>query len=178
VNARVLVAGIGNVFMGDDGFGVAVAERLSHRPLPDGVSVMDAGIRGFDLTMALLGGYDAAILVDATSRGGPPGTLYVIDPEPSDEAPDIDAVFLDAHSLDPAKILAFLRASGKDFGVLRVVGCEPENLGTDVDPQIGLSPSVSAAVAPAVSLIESILLELGSETPEDPPFSRGRKGRA
>src|SRR5438270_10803156 len=78
---RVLVAGIGNIFLGDDAFGVEVAQRLAQRPLPAGVRVVDFGIRGLDLTYALLDGQDAVILVDATLRGGPPGTLYVIEPE-------------------------------------------------------------------------------------------------
>jgi len=132
--------------------------------LPHGVSIMDAGIRGFDLTMALLGDYDAAVLVDSTPRGGKPGTLYVLEPEPSEIAPDIDSVFLEAHSLEPARMLAFLRASGKRLGALQIVGCEPYNLGSDDDPQIGLSPMVEAAIAPAVSAIESMALELSAMT--------------
>ncbi|HEX4476557.1 MAG TPA: hydrogenase maturation protease [Polyangiaceae bacterium] len=160
--ARVLIAGLGNVFKGDDGFGLAVTRRLAGRRLPDGVSIMDAGIRGFDLAMTLLGDYEAAILVDSTPRGGKPGTLYVLEPEPSEIAPDIDSVFLEAHSLEPARMLAFLQASGKRLGALRIVGCEPYNLGSDDDPQIGLSPMVEAAIVPAVSAIESMVLELSA----------------
>ena len=78
--ARILIAGIGNIFLGDDAFGVEVARRLVRRRLPDGVRVVDFGIRGLDLTYALLDGYEAVILVDAAPRGGPPGTLYVLEP--------------------------------------------------------------------------------------------------
>src|ERR1700734_1751902 len=81
---RILIAGIGNIFLGDDAFGSEVARRLAARPMPDGVKVVDFGIRGFDLTYALLDGSDATILVDATPRGGPPGTLYVIEPDPGE----------------------------------------------------------------------------------------------
>src|SRR3954467_12260006 len=78
---RILVAGIGNVFLGDDGFGVALAERLAERELPAGVEVVDYGIRGMDLAYALQDGYDAVVFLDATPRGDQPGTLYVIEPE-------------------------------------------------------------------------------------------------
>lgn len=176
---RVLVAGIGNVFLGDDGFGVAVVERLAKRNLPNGVSLMDAGIRGFDLTMALLDDYAAAILVDATARGGAPGTLYVLDPDaddavlldggaregdgPTNDDADgfgADTSLLDAHSLEPAKVLAYLRACGKKLGVIRVVGCEPARFGEDDESSMGLSAPVSAAVEPAVALVEGIVFEL------------------
>ncbi len=151
---RILVAGIGNVFLGDDGFGVAVAERLARRSLPDGVVVMDAGIRGLDLTYALMSGYDVAILVDTTRRGQPPGTLYVIEPDASG---DVEPTPLDAHGMDPGHVLAFLRASGAELRRLRVVGCEPETFGSDDDPCLGLSATVTAALEPAIELVESIV---------------------
>ncbi|HEX4477032.1 MAG TPA: hydrogenase maturation protease [Polyangiaceae bacterium] len=193
---RVLVAGIGNVFLGDDGFGVAVVERLAKRKLPDGVSLMDAGIRGFDLTMALLDDYAAAILVDATARGGAPGTLYVIDPDADDAAPGDDAstadrstndgadgfggdtALLDAHSLEPAKVLAYLRACGKQLGVIRVVGCEPERFGEENESKMGLSAPVSAAIEPAVALVEGIVQELMAAYDAAFDASRSRAGNA
>ena len=93
---RVLVAGIGNVFLGDDGFGVALAGRLARHALPPGVDVADFGIRGMDLAYALGDGYDAAVLLDAAPRGEPPGTLSVIEPEIEEgEVP------IDAHGMDP-----------------------------------------------------------------------------
>src|SRR5262245_6478454 len=102
MNGRgTLIAGIGNIFLGDDAFGVEVAQRLAGHVLPDSVYVVDFGIRGLDLAYALLDGYDAAILVDAMPRGGAPGTLYVVEPEcngPSE-------AMIEAHALDPAKVL-------------------------------------------------------------------------
>ena len=194
---RVLVAGIGNVFLGDDGFGVAVVERLAKRNLPDGVSLMDAWIRGFDLTMALLDDYAAAILVDATARGGAPGTLYVIDPDaddavpcdggrptdggPTNDDPDpfgADTALLDAHSLEPVKVLAYLRACGKKLGVIRVVGCEPARFGEDDESEMGLSAAVSAALEPAVALVEGIVLELIAAHDAAHDESRARVGHA
>ena len=119
---RVLVAGIGNVFFGDDGFGVEVVRRLGARPQREGVQVTDFGIRGLDLAYALADGYDAAILVDAVPRGGVPGTLYVLEP-------DVPAfpmgALTDTHGLEPAKILGMVRTMGGRLPVLRLVGCEP-----------------------------------------------------
>jgi hydrogenase maturation protease len=154
---RILVAGIGNVFLGDDGFGVVVAQALLERTLPDGVMVMDAGIRGIDLTYALMDGPDMAILIDATRRGREPGTLYVIEPEtttPTDEDPP---TLLEAHSMDPARVLQFLRASGSGVGILRVLGCEPESFGTEEGGQLGLSATVRAAVAPAMTIVLGLI---------------------
>ncbi|MEA2324360.1 MAG: hydrogenase maturation protease, partial [Solirubrobacteraceae bacterium] len=102
--ARILVAGIGNVFLGDDGFGVALADRLARRALPAGVDVVDYGIRGMDLAYALHDGWDAVLLLDAVPRGQAPGTLYVIEPEPPEE-PGVP----DAHGMDPVSVLALAR---------------------------------------------------------------------
>jgi hydrogenase maturation protease len=154
---RVLVAGIGNIFFGDDGFGVAVAQRLQARMLPEGVVVMDAGIRGIDLTYALMDDYEAAILVDTTQRGGAPGTLYVIDPTPRE--PALATSLLDAHALDPRSVLAFVQASGAALRSLRLVGCEPATLGSEDEPQLGLSEPVEAAVGRAVLLVEALVAE-------------------
>jgi len=156
---RILVAGIGNVFFGDDGFGVEVARRLGARPLPDGVDVADFGIRGIDLAYALLDGYAAAILVDATPRGGAPGTLYVLDPE-------VDALetapLPDTHALGPAAILGLVRALCDGLPTLRIVGCEP--VGADADElTMALSGPVAAAVDEAVALVEGLVDELRLE---------------
>src|SRR5438552_8768464 len=111
--ARLLIAGIGNVFLGDDAFGVEVAQRLAQRALPEAVRVVDFGIRGLDLTYALLDGYEAVILVDETPRGGPPGTLYVL--EPARGAP-LEAgeaeVSIEMHSMDPVRVLRLAAAMG------------------------------------------------------------------
>jgi hydrogenase maturation protease len=153
--ARILVAGIGNVFMGDDGFGVAVAERLAKRALPAGVVVMDAGIRGIDLTYALMDGPDAAILVDLVRRGGPPGTLYVLDPTEDAGAPRApEPTLVEAHAMDPMRVLAFVRASAAKLGELRVVGCEPASVpALEDDPVMGLTEPVEAAIPGAIELV-------------------------
>jgi hydrogenase maturation protease len=152
--ARVLVAGVGNIFLGDDGFGVEVARRLSSRPLPPGVKVADFGIRGVDLAYALAG-CDAAILVDAASRGGAPGTLYVIEPALSAEAGETP----EAHSMTPARLLAWIAPEERPK-TLRVVGCEPETFGPEGLGAVGLSAPVGAAVDEAVRLVEALLAEL------------------
>jgi hydrogenase maturation protease len=158
---RILIAGIGNIFLGDDGFGSQVAWLLSQRPAQSGVHVNDFGIRGLDLAYALLDDYDAAILVDTAQRGGPPGTLYVIEPEPE---PDTAAAApsIDAHSLDPAKVLRLARSLGSLPNRVFVVGCEPATFGSDLDPVMGLSAPVSAAVAQAIPLINSIIDRVGA----------------
>jgi hydrogenase maturation protease len=149
---RVLVAGIGNVFLGDDGFGVALAERLAARALPDGVDVVDYGIRGMDLAYALAE-YDLAILVDATPRGGEPGTLYVI--EPSAE----DADGFDAHGMDPVTVLALARTLGGKLPRVLVLGCEPLTRMTGDEDEIvaELSEPVAAALAEAERLLEELI---------------------
>jgi hydrogenase maturation protease len=151
---RVLVAGIGNVFLGDDGFGVEVLRHLAARPARPGVVLMDAGIRGLDLTYALLDDYDAAILVDAAPRGRAPGTLYVLEPKvTSVEEPSL----FDAHAMDPVRVLALSRALGGRVHTVRVVGCEPAAFGTPEEPEFALSPAVQAAVVPAVGLVDELL---------------------
>ena len=154
---RTLVAGIGNVFLGDDGFGVEVVRRLSERAAQHNVSIVDFGIRGIDLTYTLLdGGYDRVILVDATPRGRAAGTLYVIEPDlPPRE--DGQPRALEAHSLAPAEVLSMVLTMGGKLPVIRVVGCEPAQIPDDDDVDVGLSPPVAAAVAPAVALIEELI---------------------
>ena len=159
MTARVLVAGIGNVFLGDDGFGVAVVQRLLERGAPAGVRVLDAGIRGFDLACALLEGWNAAILIDAVRRGGPPGTLYVLEIEAETTAP---AGPIEAHGLVPHRALALVRALGGTPPPLRLVGCEPARVGPDDDIAPGLSAPVAAAVDGAVKLVQSLARELGA----------------
>jgi hydrogenase maturation protease len=154
---RILVAGIGNVFFGDDGFGVEVARRLLERPQPDGVVVVDFGIRGRDLAYALLDGYDGAVLVDTTARGGVPGTLYVIEPQVDGTAGTPD----DSHGLHPARALALASTMGGRLPVLRVVGCEPSSVPDPDGMAMELSAPVAAAVDAAVAIVESLVGELG-----------------
>jgi hydrogenase maturation protease len=157
---RILVAGVGNLFLGDDGFGPAVARRLAQRSWPEGVRVVDFGIRGIDLTYALLDGYDAAILIDATRRGGEPGTLYLLAPEVDDARPEPGALGIEPHDMNPTKVLALVRAMGGEIGCLRVIGCEPEGIGSDEEMVMGLSASVAAAVDGAVDMAARLVAEL------------------
>ncbi|HZV07029.1 MAG TPA: hydrogenase maturation protease [Gemmataceae bacterium] len=154
---RILIAGIGNIFLGDDAFGVEVAQRLARRPLPEEVRVVDFGIRGLDLTYALLDGYESVILVDAVSRGGPPGTLYVLELELDDNQETKNSgTLLEMHHLDPAKVLRLAASMGTKVERLLLVGCEPAETGGDVDIRDGLSDPVRWAVDQAVPLIESL----------------------
>jgi hydrogenase maturation protease len=160
---RILVAGLGNVFMADDGFGVACVERLAREELPPGVRVEDFGIRGMDLAYALAG-YDVAILVDAVPRGGRPGTLYVIEPEL-----DEGAVAVDTHGMDPVKVLALAQALGDELPRVLVVGCEPAvRMRGDEDEIVAeLSAPVRASLDEAVRLLRSLLGDLGAGQPTE-----------
>lgn len=149
MTARVLVAGIGNIFLGDDGFGVEVVNRLSAGKLPAGVEVADFGIRGVHLAYELLDGrHDTTILVDALPRGGEPGTLYVLKAGPAEHKPET----VDAHGMDPATVLALVNRLGGTAGRVLVVGCEPAS----VDEGIGLSPAVAAAVDEAARRVHAL----------------------
>jgi hydrogenase maturation protease len=158
---RVLVAGVGNIFLGDDAFGVEVVRRLAEKPLPEGVRVVDFGIRGLDLAYALLDGYDAVILVDATPRGQAPGTLYVIEPELKDlEQPEEQ--LLSPHGMDPVRVFRLVREMGGTIPWVRVVGCEPASLGSEEEPGLGLSEPVQAAVEEAGRIVERLVEEARS----------------
>ena len=147
----MLVAGIGNIFLGDDGFGVEVAGRLAAESLPQGVEVRDFGIRGMHLAYEMLdGGYDTTILVDATPRGGTPGSLYLIEPDSgSAEVPSAP----DAHAMNPNAVLAMLDALGGTPGRVLIVGCEPAS----VEEGIGLSVPVANAIGDAVRFVRQII---------------------
>jgi hydrogenase maturation protease len=157
----ILIAGIGNIFLGDDGFGVCVAQRLGVRKLPECVRVVDFGIRGFDLAYALMDGYDISILVDATPRGGRPGTLYTLEPD-LNAVPDpaTEGVEVETHGMDPMKVLALVKAMGGEFKRILVVGCEPALPGPDQEWQMELSPAVDAVVEGAVEMVESLIDQL------------------
>jgi hydrogenase maturation protease len=160
---RLLIACVGNIFLGDDAFGVVVARRLDRCALPEGVRVIDFGIRGLDLTYALLDGYEAVILVDAAPRGGRPGTLYVLEPAVgAPPEPDADGAgpLIETHGMDPVKVLRLVEAMGGQVGRLLLVGCEPSPLAESDDMQAGLSDPVRAAVDEAVLLIESLVARL------------------
>jgi hydrogenase maturation protease len=153
---RILVAGIGNIFLGDDAFGVEVARRLSTRELPQTVKVTDFGIRGYDLAYALLDGYDTTILVDACPRGEPAGTLYVIEPDLNDigDSGDQQGV-VEAHGMNPLNVLRLATAMGPIKRVL-LVGCEPATLGPE-EGKMGLSEPIEAVADEAVRMVESLI---------------------
>jgi hydrogenase maturation protease len=163
---NILVAGIGNIFHGDDGFGVEVARRMAGRDLPSGVRIADFGIRGYDLAFALQDGYDTTILVDACPRGEAPGTLYVLEPDLDalDDAPEIS---IDAHTMNPMNVLRMTRAmNGPAMKQVLIVGCEPKSLGGD-QGEMGLSAPVEAAVDEAVKMIESLVRKLVADAKQD-----------
>lgn len=156
---KMLVAGVGNIFLGDDGFGVEVVRRLSTRPTPSGVRLVEFGIRGLELTYALLDGYDAAVLVDATPRGGLPGTLSLI--EPTAEQPgDENLPLFSAQVMNPMRALQVARTIGATPQHVRVIGCEPLIVGSFDEPNQGLSPPVAAAVPRAVEMVVALIEEL------------------
>jgi hydrogenase maturation protease len=160
----ILVAGIGNVFLGDDGFGVEVAHRLAGRSLPGDVTVTDFGIRGYDLAYALVRGADYTILVDACPRGEPPGTVFVLEPDLTDlDARDGGPAVVDAHDLNPLHVLRLARSLGAELRKVVVVGCEPATLGPP-EGHMGLSDPVRAAVDEAVPLIEGLIARFSAAT--------------
>ena len=147
--ARLLVAGVGNVFFGDDGFGPEVARVLLGEPL-DGAKVEDFGIRGLHLAYELLNGYEHAILIDAVPRGDRPGTLYVIEPRG-----EIAASTPDAHRMDLQNVFGYLRVLGGEPPPVTIVGCEPET----IEPGMGLSEPVMQSVDAAVALVRRLVDE-------------------
>jgi hydrogenase maturation protease len=156
--ARILIAGIGNIFFGDDAFGVEVARRLAQHQFPDTVRVVDFGIRGLDLTYALLDPYETVILVDAVPRGGIVGTVYVLEPELR-QAGVTGAVF-EPHSMDPVKVLRMARELGSTIPCVLLVGCEPTPLASDDDMQMEMSGPVQAAVDEAITVIECLVTRI------------------
>lgn len=170
MNGQLLIAGVGNIFLGDDGFGVEVASRLASVGLPDWVHVVDYGIRGMHLAYDLAG-YSSAILVDATARGGAPGTIYVIEPDlqqptpaSDDQAAPASNPIFNAHGMQPDVVLSMLgmlegnqaadrQVHGAGARQVLVVGCEPAS----VDYGIGLSAQVAAAVDEAVTVVTDLV---------------------
>jgi hydrogenase maturation protease len=162
---RILVAGVGNVFLGDDGFGVEVVRRLAGRELSEGVEVVDFGIRGMDLAYALQDDYELVVFVDATPRGEKPGTVYLIEAEIEEDG----EVALDTHGMDPVKVIKLSRALGAKPTRTLVVGCEPQVVlsGEDYDEMLmELSEPVQNAVEEAVKLVESLVKEIDVGTKE------------
>jgi hydrogenase maturation protease len=154
MTARILVAGVGNIFLGDDGFGVEVALALSKRPLPESVSVKDFGIRGFDLAYALLDPWDAVIIVDALPRGQAAGTLYVVEPDLAAlaGAPSAETA-INPHGMDPVRVLNLAASQGSISAQVLVLGCEPQDFGDELEGRMGLSAPVQAAVQDAAKMV-------------------------
>ncbi len=147
MSARVLVAGVGNVFFGDDGFGPEVARVLAQEPVSD-AKVEDFGIRGLHLAYELLNGYERAIIVDAVPRGDVPGTLYVIEPDAT-----VVPATPDAHRMDLGNVFAYVRTLGGEPPPVTIVGCEPEN----IEPGMGLSATVARSVDGAAALVRRLI---------------------
>ena len=157
---RILIAGIGNIFLGDDGFGSEVARRLAGKSFSDEVRVVDFGIRGFDLAYALMDGYDVTIFIDATPLGAAPGTLYTIEPDLSElNGLDSQQMMVETHGMNPMKVLSMVKTMGGEFKRILLVGCEPETLGPE-EGQMGLSEPVAAAVDEAVRVVESLVTDI------------------
>ncbi|WP_079145879.1 hydrogenase maturation protease [Streptomyces lydicus] len=154
---RTLIAGVGNIFLGDDGFGVEAVRRLGEHPLPEGVEVIDAGVRGIHLAYQMLDGYHTVLLVDATARGTEPGTLHLLDATDPAATRTRDTA-LDGHHMTPDAVLALLDTLSAGTGGRRprrvmVLGCEP----ADLAEGIGLSQPVDAAVDEAVRMIRRLV---------------------
>jgi hydrogenase maturation protease len=161
MNRSILVAGVGNIFLGDDAFGVETVRAVSARPLPVGVSAVDFGIRGFDLAFALLHPWHAVIIVDALPRGGPPGTLYTLQPNLTaiSATPSPDGT-LNPHGMDPMHVLHLALSLGPIEAQVYVLGCEPGDFGDELEGRMGLSPTVEASVPEAVAMLETLVASL------------------
>lgn len=155
MNGKVLVAGVGNIFLGDDAFGAEVISRLQKQSLPEHVTVADFGIRSYDLAYALMENWDLVVLVDALPQGGAPGTLYIFEPELSGESEPNAA--MDAHSMNPVSVLQLVRALGGKPGRILVVGCEPATVEPNSDGDIALSKALSASVHEAVRMVQELI---------------------
>lgn len=162
---RILVAGIGNIFLGDDAFGCEVVKQLLMHQLPPEVHIEDFGIRSLDLAFALLDNYDATILVDTVCRKSTPGTLYTIEPDLHElEEMAAASPLIETHGMDPAKVLALVKSMGGNFGRILLVGCEPQEIEADEDGRVGLSEPVSAAVSIAATVVESLIKQILNDT--------------
>lgn len=157
---RILIAGIGNIFMGDDAFGCEVALRLAERPWPADVRVVDFGIRGLDLAYALQDGPEVTILVDATGQRGTPGDVYLIEPNLEELDAPAPEEFVDAHTMHPFNVLRTAKMMGAELKRIVLVGCEPLDLGDPHEGRMGLSEPVQAAIPAAIEMVEKLVEEL------------------
>lgn len=158
---QILVAGVGNAFLGDDGFGGAVAAELALRGVPSGVTVMDFGTGGLDLAYEVMRGYDALLVVDVSRQGGEPGTLYAIEPDEDEvEAGIEDCESIDPHGMDPKTVLRFVKSVGGWPGKVVVVACEParvEAMGMELSEEVrgAVGRAVDAVLEQVAALQES-----------------------
>lgn len=171
---RMLVAGVGNIFLTDDGFGSEVVRQMAGRPVPEGVAVVDFGISGVHLAYELLGGYDVLLLVDAAPRGEPPGTVSLLEVDQAElgdrsgSVQGAEEALVDSHGLEPGAVLSSLGSLGGQVSRVLVVACEPES----VDEGLGLTDVVQAAVPRAVELVEQVMQTRAGDGPSD----EGRAG--
>jgi hydrogenase maturation protease len=163
---RILIAGIGNIFFGDDAFGVEVVRQLQGRALPKGVQAVDYGIRSYDLAYGITDGYDAVIFVDAAPRGGKPGTLYVMELDGANLP--VSELAVNGHSLNPVAVLQMVRSCGAKVGRMYLVGCEPATLECE-EGRMGLSRKVAATMGQAKKLILSLVHDLQRQNLESRP---------
>ena len=160
---RILIAGIGNIFLGDDGFGVEVASKLANHKFPQGVRVTDFGIRGFDLAYALMDGYETTILVDAYPGEGQPGSLFVVEPDLQNlNSAGARTGFVDPHGMNPLNVLRLAVNMGAQLKRILLVGCVPATLGPE-EGQMGLSEPIAAALDEAVQLVDSLVARILAE---------------
>jgi hydrogenase maturation protease len=158
---QILVAGVGNAWLQDDAFGGECARRLEARGVPDGVTVMNFGTGGLDLAYEIMRGYDALVLLDASRRGGEPGTLYVLEPDMEElTGPIEDGDVINPHGMDPQTVLRFVGAIGGFSGRVVVIGCEP---GEVDDVGLGLTRAVEGAIERALALVSETLDELRTD---------------
>jgi hydrogenase maturation protease len=161
----ILIAGIGNIFLGDDAFGVEVAHSLTRRALPDEVQVKDFGIRGFDLAYTLLESWHTIVLVDALPRKAAPGTLFVLEPDMTRFGdPREVGMNLNPHGMDPMRVLNLAASLGPIAARILVVGCEPAVFGDELEGRMGLSPEVQSAIEDASNLIEELIGRILAES--------------
>ena len=158
---RILVAGIGNAWLKDDGFGGEVVKRLESRELPEGAAVFDFGTGGLDLAYEVMRGYDALVLIDVSRQGGEPGTLYVMEAQKEDvEAGIEDGQLINPHAMDPQTVLRFVKTLGAWPGKVVIVACEPAQV---EEMGMGLSVEVQSAVDAAVGLVIETIEELRTD---------------
>jgi hydrogenase maturation protease len=165
MSQKILIAGVGNIFLGDDAFGVETVRALFRRTLPQGVSVIDYGIRGFDLAYALLDPWDAVIVVDALPRGESPGTLYTVEPDLRSIRDSQSAeTMMNPHGMDPVRVLQLASSVGEITAKIYVVGCEPADFGDELEGRMGLSEVVQASVPEAAAMVERLVERILIET--------------